>query len=85
MRSNLDAFVAAGPLPQRLGLRALLSLARRPSGRALLRRLGPVDPLGGSLRAMDHFDDPVVSRALGWDAAAVVERGRDLRRREGRL
>jgi hypothetical protein len=82
--SNLDPFVAAGPLPQRLGLRALLSLSRRPRGRALLRRLGPADQLGNSLRAMDHFDDPEVSRALGWDAAAIAARGRELRRSEGR-
>ena len=37
-----------------------------------------------ALGAMDHYDQPTVARALGWDSDAVVERGRALRREEGR-
>jgi hypothetical protein len=33
---------------------------------------------------MGRYEDPVVARALGWDAEAVVARGRALRRAEGR-
>ena len=34
--------------------------------------------------ALGHYDEPAVARSLGWDADAVIARGRDLRRREGR-
>jgi hypothetical protein len=81
---SLDRFVAAGPWPQRLGMRALLALGRRPRGMALLRLAAPADQLAASLIALERYDDPRVSRALGWDAAAIVGRGRALRRREGR-
>lgn len=84
MTSGFDAFVAAGPWPQRLATRALATLARRPRGMALLRRLSPADQLGASLVAMNRYDDPAVSRTLGWDAAAVAARGRELRHGEGR-
>jgi hypothetical protein len=33
---------------------------------------------------LGRYDDPAVAGALGWDAAAVVARGRALRRAEGR-
>jgi hypothetical protein len=79
---GLDAFVAAGPWPQRLGTRALVALARRPRGMALLRRLSPADQLGTALVGMAHYDDPAVSQTLGWDAAGVTARGRELRGRE---
>jgi len=82
---GFDAFVAAGPWPQRLGTRALVALARRPRGMALLRLLSPADQLGTSLVAIARYDDPAVSRPLGWDAAAVIARGRTLRSHEGRL
>ncbi len=85
MSSALESFVCAAPWPQRAGLRALLTLGRRPRGMALLRRLAPADQLASSLLAMGRYDDPVTSRALGWDAAAVVARGRRLRQAEGRL
>jgi hypothetical protein len=81
---GFDAFVAAGPWPQRLGTRALVTLARRPRGMAVLRRLSPADQLGASLVAMARYDDTVVSRALGWDSAAVTARGRELRHSEAR-
>ena len=34
--------------------------------------------------ALGRYDDPETSRALGWDGAAVVARGRALRRAQGR-
>jgi len=83
--SSVDEFVGCGPLPQRAALRAVLTLARRPRGRQLLRRLPQLDQLAGSLLAMERFDDPAVSRPLGWDPVAIATRGRDLRRAEGRL
>jgi hypothetical protein len=84
MSRGLDAFVSAAPWPQRAGLRVLLTLGRRPRGKALLGRLKPIDQLACSLLAMEHYDDPTVSRAVGWDGSAVAERGRALRQREGR-
>ena len=80
----LDDFVAAVPLPQRLGLRALLALARRPRGAALLGCVPLLAQAGRSLLAMSHYDDPAVARSLGWDAEAVIAHGRALRRAEGR-
>jgi hypothetical protein len=82
--SGLDGWISASPWPQRLATRALIELARRPRGAALLARLGPFAQLGGSLRGLAHYDDPAVSRRLGWDAAVVVSRGRELRHGEGR-
>jgi hypothetical protein len=81
---GVDAWVAAGPLPQRWAMRALLALAGRPRGAALLSRLGPVSQLAGSVLAMRRYDDPARGRALGWDADAVVARGAELRCAEGR-
>jgi hypothetical protein len=84
VRRALDLFVAAAPQPQRAGLRAIAALARRPRGRGLLKRLPAADQLSYALLAMDRYDDPAVSRPLGWDPDAVVARGRELRRTEGR-
>jgi hypothetical protein len=80
----LDGFLEVAPQPQRAGLRALLTLARRPRGARLIRRLAPVEQLVGGLLAMEHYEDPAVARGLGWEADAVVARGRALRRAEGR-
>jgi hypothetical protein len=80
----LDEFVAAAPQPQRAGLRLVLALAARPRSAALLNRVPPLAQMGRSLLAMDRYEDPAVARALGWDAEAVVARGRALRRAEGR-
>jgi hypothetical protein len=33
---------------------------------------------------MERYDDPAVSRSLGFDAQATVARGREIRRTEGR-
>lgn len=80
----LAAFLAAAPRSQRIGLRLLLSLASRPRGSALLKRLAPLDQVAGGLLTFGRYDDPRVSSGLGWDADAVVTRGRALRRSEGR-
>jgi hypothetical protein len=78
----LDEFVASGPALQRPGLRALLTLARRPRGRALLASLPLAQQAADSVVAMARYDDPARSRQLGWDAEAVVRRGRELRSQE---
>jgi len=80
----VESFLAAAPWPQRAGLRIMVALGRRPRGTALLRRLAPADQLAQSLLGMERFEEPAVARALGWDADAVVARGRALRRAEGR-
>lgn len=84
MEEALDEFIAATPQPQRTGLQFVLALARRPRGAALLRRVPPLAQVGRALVGMDRYEDPLVARALGWDAEAVVARGRALRRAEGR-
>ena len=81
---SLDELVAAGPWPERAGLRIMLALGRRPRGLALLRRVAGADQAATALGAMAYYDEPALARALGWDAAAVVARGRQLRRTEGR-
>jgi hypothetical protein len=82
--SVLDTFVSASPWPQRAGLRAVLALAVRPRGAALLARVPMLAQTGRSLLAMGRYEDPALARSLGWDAQAVVARGRELRRTEGR-
>jgi hypothetical protein len=81
---ELEGFLAAAPWPQRTGLRALVALGRRPRGVSLLRRLAPADQLAQSILGMERYEEPVLARTLGWDADAVVARGRALRRAEGR-
>ena len=76
--------MAAGPWPQRPVLRVLLALAGRPRGAALLAIAAPLDQIVRGLRTVGHYDDPAVARGLGWDAEAVVARGRELRRSQGR-
>lgn len=79
MNATLDQFLAAAPRLQRTALRVLLALARRPRGARLLARLPAADQLARATLGMVRYDDPATSRALGWDAGAVVERGRALR------
>jgi hypothetical protein len=81
---SLARFVRTAPVPQRAGMRALLALARRPRGRALLSRAGTADQLAQMLTSLDRYDDPAVARTLGWDAESVIARGRALRQAEGR-
>jgi hypothetical protein len=82
--SSLDEFVAAGPWPQRVAIRLLLPLARRPRALAMLGLLSGADQALASLAAMGYYDRPEVAVGLGWDADAVIARGRELRRAEGR-
>jgi hypothetical protein len=84
MTEGLDAMISAGPWPQRTGLRFLLAVARRPRGAALLAHIPPADQAALSLLALSRYDEPATAARLGWDAAGVVERGRALRRAEGR-
>ena len=84
MSAGLERFVAAAPLPQRLGLRVLLALARRPRGLALLARVPLAQQAAVSTLALGRYDDPAVARALGWDAEQVIAAGQALRRAEGR-
>ena len=84
MSDGLNSFLAAAPWPQRPGLRLLLALARRPRGARLLRRMPLAEEAAAATLALGHYDDPAVALALGWDADAVVARGRSLRRAEGR-
>jgi hypothetical protein len=65
-------------------MRLLLSLLRRPRGAGLLARVPAAHQAAAAVLAMGRYDDPGVARALGWDAAGVVARGRALRRAEGR-
>jgi hypothetical protein len=81
----LAEFVRSAPAPQRVGMRALIALGRRPRGRALLTRSGgAANQLAQMLVSLARYDDPARARSLGWDAEAVVARGRALRRAEGR-
>jgi hypothetical protein len=84
MDARLEEFIAAAPRSQRPALRLLLALAQRPRGLALLAKFAPADQAATGLYAMARYDDPEIARALGFDADAVVARGRQLRRREGR-
>ena len=84
MSDPFDDLVGAGRWPERVVLAALLALARRPRGASLLKLLPLADEAASSLVAMVRYDRPEVSRPLGWDPEAVVHRGRELRRAEGR-
>ena len=84
MSDGLDSFLAAAPWPQRPGLRLLLALARRPRGASLLGRMPLAAEAAGATLALGRYDDPAIAASLGWDADAVVARGRALRRAEGR-
>jgi hypothetical protein len=84
MSAALDSFVRAAPQPQRAGMRVLMALARRPRGAALLSRAPLAQQAAHALLALERYDEPALARTLGWDAAAVAARGRELRRAEGR-
>jgi hypothetical protein len=66
---------------QRNGLRVLLALARRPRGARLLARLPSIDQAARATLAMVRYDDPRVAERLGWDAHAVIARGREAKER----
>jgi hypothetical protein len=81
---ELEQLILAGPRWQRPAMRMLLTLGARPRGRRLLALLAPADYAAAALLAMARYDDREEALALGWDAATVVQRGRALRRAEGR-
>lgn len=83
-RGTLEQFIASAPQPQRAGMRMLVALRRRPRGKALLERAPAVNQLAQMLVALGRYDDPAAALALGWEGAAVVARGRALRRAEAR-
>ncbi len=84
MSDGLEAFIAAAPRIQRVGLRLMLALVRRPRGARLLARVPLIEQGASATLALGRYDDPLVAARLGWDARAVVARGRTLRRAEGR-
>jgi hypothetical protein len=84
MSSPHDVLIDGAPRWRRPGMRLLFALALRPRGAAVLARMAPLDQAADGLLAMVRYDDPAQARALGWDADAVVERGRALRRSGGR-
>jgi hypothetical protein len=84
MSDGLERFLSAAPWPQRVGLRVVVALARRPRGAALLARAPLLDQAASATLALGRYDDPVIAARLGWHAEDVVARGRALRRAEGR-
>jgi hypothetical protein len=84
MSEGLERFLTATPWPQRPALRLLLALARRPRGATMLERVPLLERAASSTLALGRYDDPALARVLGWDAEAVVSRGRELRRAEHR-
>ena len=84
MSEGFERFLCAAPWPQRAGMRLLVALSRRPRGAGLLARAPLAQQAGWAVLSMSRYDEPAVSCALGWDADAVVARGRELRRAEGR-
>jgi hypothetical protein len=84
MSEDLEAFLAAGPWPQREGLRLLLALARRPRGARLLAHAPMLEQAASATLALGRYDAPGPALSLGWDPEAVVARGRAIRRAEGR-
>ncbi|HXB64403.1 MAG TPA: hypothetical protein VNV42_05945 [Solirubrobacteraceae bacterium] len=84
MSQPLDSFLAAAPWPQRVGLRALAALGRRPRGVRLLRRVGGAEQLAQGVLGMARYEEAGLAASLGWDPDAVVAHGRALRRGEGR-
>lgn len=84
MSVGLESFVRAAPQPQRAGMRVLMALARRPRGAALLAYAPLAQQAAHAILALGRYDEPALARSLGWNAAAVAARGRELRRAEGR-
>ena len=71
--AGFDAWLAAAPPLNRVVLRAALRLRDRP------RVPGPLRDALHAAASAGYYGDPAVMRALGYDAAAVVARGRSLR------
>jgi len=71
--AGFDAWLAAAPPLNRVVLRAALRLRARP------RIPGPLRDALRAAASAGYYGDPAVMRALGYDADAVVRRGRALR------
>jgi len=82
--AGFDRFVSAAPPARRVAMRLLIALVARPRGADALARMAQLQQLAAALLALSRYDEPSLARALGWDAEAVVARGRALRRSEGR-
>lgn len=81
---ELEPFLAAAPWPERVGMRTLIAVARRPRGARLLARAPLLAQAVDATLALGRYDEPRLAARLGWDAAAVAARGLALRRAEGR-
>lgn len=79
-----ERFLAAAPAPARSLLRLLVALGRRPRGAALLAHLPLAQQAAQATLALIRYDEPALACTLGWDAEAVVSRGRVLRHTEQR-
>ena len=75
--AGFDAWLAAAPPLNRAVLRGALRMRARP------RLPGPLLEALRAAAAACYYGDPAVMRALGYDAAAVVRRGRALRAARG--
>jgi hypothetical protein len=64
-------------LPEPERLEVLIALERSPL-------FAPLAEIAGGLAKLAYYGDPGVMKALGYDAAAVVARGRELRIAEAR-
>jgi len=87
LRAALHAIELA-PLCRRKFRRRLRALPRERRAEVLTEarhgRLGQAALALSSMAQLSYYGDDAVMRALGYDADAVVERGRRLRREEGR-
>lgn len=79
MITGQQRLIATMPRWQQPAMRLLFALACRPRGIALLARLRPLDEAILGLLALVRYDDPARAQALGWDAEAVIARGREVR------
>ena len=82
--TGVERMVAAGAWPERTALRTLFEIGRRPRGARLLQRIPLAADLVRRLVEMQRYERQAVSASLGFDADAVVARGRELRRSEQR-
>jgi hypothetical protein len=75
--------------PRALGFGARMRRLEPERRRAYLERLagGPLEPLVKAMQGLSHmfyYGDDAVMQLTGYDAAARVRRGRELRKAEGR-
>jgi hypothetical protein len=85
MSSPFGVLIDGAPRWRRPGMRLLFALALRPRGAGMIARVPPLDQALSGLMSMVRYDDPAQARKLGWDADAVIERGRALRHARDRI